>query len=172
MLRRHMLSRTARPTLLLPALVVFLATSAFGQSYVAKVLEMTGQVSLLQGGYQTPISVGDSVKQMQVIVTGPQGWAKFQYTQDGSTFEVFPNSQVIFREQPTDWEHLLNIMIGRVKVWIQHAPGVKNYKNVTTPTAVISVRGTVFDVSVEDDDGTTVVTVDEGIVGVRNLTAP
>jgi hypothetical protein len=37
---------------------------------------------------------------------------------------------------------------------------------------VISVRGTVFDVVVEDDDGTTLVTVDEGVVTVRNSTAP
>jgi len=43
---------------------------------------------------------------------------------------------------------------------------------VTTPTAVISVRGTVFVVDVEDDDGTTVVAVDDGLVQVRNLTAP
>src|SRR6185503_11255207 len=42
---------------------------------------------------------------------------------------------------------------------------------VTSPTAVISVRGTVFDVEVEDEDGTTIVSVDEGVVNVRNLTA-
>ena len=36
---------------------------------------------------------------------------------------------------------------------------------MTSPTAVISVRGTVFDVVVQDDDGTTFVTVDEGEVG-------
>jgi hypothetical protein len=166
-----MLSRTTRTLLWLATFVVCLAPAVFAQEPVAKVLDMSGQVSLLQGGYQKAISTGDTIRQMQVIVTGPDGWAKFQYT-DGSTFEVFPKSQVIFREQPTDWEHLLNIIIGHVKVWIQHAPGVPNHKNVTTPTAVISVRGTVFDVNVEDDDGTTFIAVEEGVVGVRNLTAP
>jgi hypothetical protein len=39
---------------------------------------------------------------------------------------------------------------------------------VSSPTAVISVRGTVFEVVVEDEDGTTFVSVDEGLVGVRS----
>ena len=38
-----------------------------------------------------------------------------------------------------------------------------------TPTAVISVRGTTFDVSVDDDDETTLVEVEDGIVEVRHL---
>lgn len=58
-----------------------------------------------------------------------------------------------------------------MKVMIQHAPGKFNPNEVSSPTAVISVRGTVFDVVVEDDDGTTLVTVDEGLVDVRNMTA-
>ena len=169
--RRLMLSRTTCWLLLLAVAVVCFAPAAFAADPVAKVLQMSGQVSLLEGGYQKPVSIGNTILQMQVIVTGSDGWAKFQYT-DGSTFEIFPKSQVIFREQPTDWEHLLNIIIGHVKVWIQHAPGVPNYKNVTTPTAVISVRGTVFDVDVQDADGTTFVSVEDGLVGVRNLTAP
>jgi hypothetical protein len=37
---------------------------------------------------------------------------------------------------------------------------------------VISVRGTIFDIVVEDDDGTSLVTLEEGWVHVRNLTAP
>lgn len=171
MFGRQMLSRTMCMHFLFLALVVSLVPAAFAQDPVAKVLEMSGQVSLQQGGYLKAVSTGDTIRQMQVIVTGPDGWAKFQYT-DGSTFEVFPDSRVIFREQPTDWEHLLNVIIGRVKVMIQHAPGVPNHKNVTTPTALISVRGTVFDIKVEDDDGTTFVAVEEGIVGVQNLTAP
>jgi hypothetical protein len=41
-----------------------------------------------------------------------------------------------------------------------------------TPTAVISVRGTIFDVSINDDDETTVVSVDEGSVEVRHALKP
>ena len=45
-------------------------------------------------------------------------------------------------------------------------------KRVLTPTAVISVRGTTFDVSVNDDDETTTVSVEEGTVDVRHALKP
>jgi len=102
-----------------------------------------------------------------LIVTGADGYAKFQVA-DGSTFEVFPDSQVMFRNAMGMGE-LLNVVIGKIKVWIQHAPGVPNPNSVATPTALISVRGTVFVVDVKDADGTTDVAVDEGMVDVRNL---
>jgi hypothetical protein len=63
---------------------------------------------------------------------------------------------------------LLNVWLGRVKIMIQHAPGVPNPNRVTTPTALISVRGTIFDVDVEDIDGTTLVSLDEGSVIVKH----
>ncbi|SPE29284.1 conserved exported hypothetical protein [Candidatus Sulfopaludibacter sp. SbA3] len=174
MFRRLTLLRTVR-TPLLAALVVVCLASLHAQRLppqpVAKVVDVTGQVSVFNsdGGMQRPVSTGLIVQQTQIIETGPDGWAKFEYT-DHSTFEIFPKSKVVFQEHPADFEHLLNIWIGHVKVWIQHAPGQPNYKNVNTPTAVISVRGTVFSIDVPDDDHT-VVSVEEGIVDVRNRTA-
>jgi hypothetical protein len=105
-----------------------------------------------------------------LIRTGPDGYAKFELA-DGSSFEVFRNSQVVFRTNPFSLGDMLDVVIGRVKVFIQHRNG-PNPNRVTTQTAVISVRGTVFDVVVEDEDATTLVSVDEGIVGVRHLLLP
>src|SRR4029078_4237800 len=96
---------------------------------------------------------------------------RFQVS-DGSTFVVFHNARVVFRQSLGNWKDLLNVIIGHIKVFIQHEPGKPNYNEVSSPTAVISVRGTVFDVVVEDIDGTTFVTLDEGVVNVRNVTAP
>ena len=93
-----------------------------------------------------PLNPCGSVKQQQVIKTGPDGYAKFQVS-DGSTFEVFPNSEVTFRKTYGIGD-LLNVWMGKVKVYIQHLPGIPNPNNVTTPTALISVRGTIFDVDV------------------------
>ena len=44
-----------------------------------------------------------------------------------------------------------------------------NHNRVRTPTAVISVRGTIFDVNVEDDGDTTFVMVEEGLVYVEHV---
>jgi hypothetical protein len=148
---------------------VCLAPVQAQQDYAAKVLFESGQVSRLKDGVPQAIYLGESLQVKQIIVTGPDSYAKFQIT-DGSTFEVFENSTVTFRDNWPSWSDLLNVMIGRVKVFIDHSKG-PNPKNVTTPTAVVSVRGTVFDV-VQDADGSTFVTVDEGVVQVRNRTVP
>jgi hypothetical protein len=165
--RSHMW--TAR-TLSLAAALVFVMTPLVAQDSAAKVIYQVGQVSI-SDGYMKALSVGDIVKVKQLIVTGPEGYARFEVLSDHSTFEVFPNAKVVFRSTPGAWDHLLEVFIGRVKVFIQHAPGVDNPNKVTSPTAVISVRGTVFDVLVEDTAGTTFVTVDEGVVDVRNTSA-
>ena len=86
---------------------------------------------------------------------------------DGSTFEVYPNSRVVFRANPSNLKDLLDLLLGRVKVHIQKLGGQPNNNRVTTPTAVISVRGTVFDVTVEDQEST-LVAVEEGLVEVRH----
>jgi ferric-dicitrate binding protein FerR (iron transport regulator) len=170
MFRRNKFPRTVTIPLAAAALAVCLPVLS-AQDLAAKVLAQTGMVSVADGRGFAALMPGSSVKPQQLIITGPDGWARFQVS-DGSTFEVFQNSKVVFRETMGDWKHLINVFLGRIKVFVQHAPGVPNPNNVTSPTAVVSVRGTVFDVVVEDADGTTFVTVDEGQVAVRNITAP
>ena len=141
------------------------------ESGAAKVVTLNGQVSILRDNSPWALNVGDSVQPRQIIVTGVDGYALLQVS-DGSTFEVFPNSRVVFRENPGNWKDLLEVFLGRVKIQIQKLGGQPNYNKVYTPTAVISVRGTVFDVSVEDEDATTLVVVDEGQVEVRHALLP
>jgi hypothetical protein len=160
------LSGKVRPLLVAVALVVSLAPLQ-AQDTAAKALVINGDVSVLRDGNPWALFEGNTVRPKQMVKTGPDGYARFQVS-DGSTFEVFPNSQVMFRDNPPSWKDLLDVVIGRVKVYIQHLPGVPNPNNVSSPTAVISVRGTVFVVEVEDADGTTFVSVDEGLVEVTS----
>ena len=169
MIWRMTLSGMVRPLLVAAALVVSLAPLQ-AQDTAAKALVINGDVSVLRDGNPWALFEGNSVRPQQIVKTGPDGYARFQVS-DGSTFEVFPNSQVMFRAVQGSLKDLLDVWIGRVKVYIQHLPGIPNFNNVSSPTAVISVRGTVFEVDVEDLDGTTLVSVDEGLVAVRNKVA-
>jgi hypothetical protein len=175
----HTLPKLARTgqMLLLAAIGGVCVTALEAQSHeVATVIELAGQVSVLRGG-QEPLFARSSqldprqwqVKAKEEIVTGPDGYAKLQIG-DGSTFEVFQNSHVIFQGQWTI-EDMLQLILGKIRVQIEHRNG-PNPKKISTPTAVISVRGTVFDVAVEDEDGTTYVAVEEGQVQVRHLLQP
>ncbi len=139
-----------------------------GSPVAAKVTSLTGQVSVLRDSIPWALQAGDEVRPQQVIMSGPDGYAVFQVS-DGSTFEVYANSRVVFRNNPGDWRDLLDMLIGRVKVRIQKWGGQPNPNSVRTPTAVISVRGTVFEVAVEDEEATTFVRVEEGQVAVRHL---
>jgi ferric-dicitrate binding protein FerR (iron transport regulator) len=140
-------------------------------SPAARVIQLSGQVSVLKESNPWALQIGDTVQVRQVIVTGPDGFAQFQVS-DGSTFEVYPNSRATFRNNPGNLRDLIDLWIGRVKVHIEKLGGEPNPNNVRTPTAVIAVRGTTFDVAVEDDQDTTLVSVEEGQVAVQHALLP
>jgi hypothetical protein len=144
--------------------------SAVAQETAATLVSMQGQVNVLRDSVPWALSAGSKILPKQMVVTGPDGMAHFQVS-DGSTFDVFPNSRVVFRSNPPNWKDLLDVYLGRVRVHIQKLNGMPNHNRVTTPTAVISVRGTTFDVINEDADDTTLVSVEEGEVAVRNQLA-
>lgn len=139
--------------------------------YAAKVLTMSGQVSVLKDMVPMALNEGSTVQVQQMIVTGPDGHATFQVS-DGSTFEVFPNSHLVFRKNAWNVKDLIDLLVGRIRVHIEHLGNIPNPNRVLTPTAVISVRGTTFEVMVGEDDETTTVEVEEGIVAVEHALLP
>jgi ferric-dicitrate binding protein FerR (iron transport regulator) len=148
-----------------------LAQMPFSDDSAAKAITVQGNVSLVREASLWAVNVGDSILVKQVIVTGPDGYAAFKVS-DGSTFEVFPNSRVVFRANPGNWRDLVDVWLGRIRIHIQRMGGQPNPNRVHTPTAVISVRGTIFDVNVDDDDETTRVAVEEGQVAVEHRLMP
>jgi hypothetical protein len=165
-----MRSTTARLSLLLAMTAVvclgqFLPSDA--GNYAAKVVTLTGQVSVMKDFQPWAISVGDSIQVTQMIVTGADGHALLQVS-DGSTIEVYPNSRFVFRQNPGNWRDLIDVFLGKVRVHIEHLGTTPNPNRVLTPVAVISVRGTTFDVTVNDDNEATTVEVEDGTVEVRH----
>ena len=171
-------SHTVKLSLLAAALFAVCAPVGSAQvapfdatSYAAKVITQSGQVSIFKDAQPWALSVGDAVQAKDLIITGADGHALLQVS-DGSTFEVFPNSRVVFRKNPPNWKDFIDVLVGRVRVHIEHFGITPNPNRVLTPTAVISVRGTTFDISVDDDDETTLVEVEEGTVEVQHALLP
>ncbi|WP_031497479.1 FecR family protein [Bryobacter aggregatus] len=135
-----------------------------------KVLHVQGQVQVLRDEIPWAINVGDTINPKQEIITGFDGYAKIQVP-DGSVFEIFPGSRATFRSNQGNLRELLDLWIGRVKVHIEKLNGKPNPNRIQTPSAVISVRGTTFDVTVEDGDETLVL-VEEGQVAVQHALMP
>ena len=166
---RHLVRHALAVCLLAAFVVAPLGDAQTGGA--ATVVAMSGQVSVLKDGNPWAVNIGDTISPDRIIITGPDGYAMFKVA-DGSTFDVFPNARVVFRENHGDWKDLLEILLGKVKVTIEHFGGLPNNYKVTTPTAVIAVRGTVFQVDVEDTDDTTLVLVEEGRVEVSHRVQP
>lgn len=131
---------------------------------------LNGRVSLDRAGELWVLNTGDTVRGGQVVVTGPDGYAQLQLS-DHSILEVFPNSRLVFRANRFNLRELLDLFLGRVRLQIQHLTDGDSPYRVTTPTAVISIRGTVFDVAVGPGQET-VVQVETGSVGVRHRLLP
>lgn len=139
-------------------------------SSAAMIASMSGRVSIERAGELWAITAGQAIETGQVIVTGSDGSAQLGLG-DGSVVEIFPNSRVIYRANQYNLRDLLDIYLGKVRLQIQHLlPGDMPLR-ITSPTAVISVRGTVFDVEVDAAQDTTV-SVDSGAVSVRHRLLP
>ncbi|MEP7353298.1 MAG: FecR family protein [Acidobacteriota bacterium] len=135
--------------------------------HAAKAETATGRVSVERDRQLLAIMPGDILKVQETVVTGVDGHALFRIS-DGSTIEVFPNSRFTFRKNAPTWSDLLDVWLGRVRVQIQHLGNQPNPNRVLTPAAAISVRGTIFDITVSGDDESTVVEVEEGLVDVQH----
>jgi ferric-dicitrate binding protein FerR (iron transport regulator) len=162
---------TRRFTGLVWTALVFAALGLAQTGGAAKVVAIAGQVTVLRGAAPWALNEGDIILPMQAIRTGPDGSVVFKVA-DGSTFNVYPNSQVVFRANAGDWKDLVDVILGKIKVKIEHFGNVPNHNTVRTPTAVIAVRGTIFDVDVSEADETTAVLCEEGRVEVFHLMMP
>jgi len=164
-------SRTANLSLL-AATAFFVCPALYADNWFSDAAEHSATAKTVQGSVSVErdmrllaLDVGDKVKPQETIVTGRDGHALFEVS-DGSTFDVYPNSKAVFRKTSGNWRDLLDVMLGRVRVKIEHNGNTPNPNKVWTPTAVISVRGTIFDIEVNEDDESTLVTVEEGVVDV------
>lgn len=139
-------------------------------SAAARVLRVTGRVSVQRGADLWAVHASDFIQPGEVILSGPDGYALVQL-EDGSQFEVFADSRVVFRANRGNWRDLLDIFLGKVKFQIQKLGGRPHPYRVNSVTALIAVRGTVFEVSVERDE-TTIIAVEEGLVAVAHRLLP
>jgi hypothetical protein len=106
------------------------------------------------------VRLSDAVPRVQVgdqIKTGADGYATLTLP-DGSYMVVTPNSSVTIDDRwSSGLRNIANILAGKVRFWINNlGDGKPNPIRVGTPTALIAVRGTIFEVSVDDAQQTEV----------------
>lgn len=159
---------------------VFLSCASLGaaqQLRSARVLSAHGAVEIRRqtggraGVAMQPINlaVNDEVRAGDLIVT-QRGGRLVLGLSDGSQAVIGEHTTIEvgdFRQSPGAIFHILR---GRTRVRIERSGGRPRPYRVNTPTAVIAVRGTIFDVLVKENE--TRVFVHEGEVAVSNTLLP
>ncbi len=160
----------------LVSFVILCGGNVLGQDLAtARVLHIEGQVEVLRQPGAQPraekiaFKAEDQLKAGDTIVTGRNGRLVLGLS-DGSQAVIAPKTTVEIKDLSQSPRTLFNLIKGKTRVRIEKLGGQPNPYRVNTPTAVIAVRGTIFDVLVEDDQ--TEVFLHEGEVEVTNLRAP
>src|SRR6202011_604614 len=108
-----------------------------------------------------PAKRGDVLAPGEEIDTRGGGHATIELT-DGSLVVVRPGSRIVLKDFRTanSLRELFDILLGQVRVKINHFGGKPNPYRVNSPTASIAVRGTEFSIAVSASGDTKVVVYD------------
>ncbi len=142
--------------------------SVQAQAVEARIASTSGGALRFSQQRSFSLAKGDVLQPGDEITTG-NGRLVIQLS-DGSVVTVQPNSRIVIRDYlnaPTLRE-LLQVLVGRVRVKINHYGNKPNPYRVNSPSASILVRGTEFSVAVEATSETEVI-VYEGLVEVVSV---
>lgn len=120
---------------------------------IAKVIK--GQVTVTSAGAERPLAAGEAVAATDRITTGADSSASM-VLRDGTTVVVGPNSRMELREFAYDaTTYQGSVAVNVLRGTMRMVTGLigKNRPDavsVTTPTALIGIRGTDFIVAVEE----------------------
>jgi hypothetical protein len=150
-------------------------------SFTLRILALEGKVDLRRAMKEQtsinrstlPVSivvrVHDQLFPGDTVITGRDGRVVLGMT-DGSQVIIAPKSTVEIDKVTQSPRNLINLIKGKTRIQIEKLGGAPNPYRVNTPTTVIAVRGTIFDVLVDNDQ--TEVFLHEGEVAVTNRRLP
>ncbi|HEY7304354.1 MAG TPA: FecR domain-containing protein [Bryobacteraceae bacterium] len=137
----------------------------------AHITAATGQVSRIRDAQAWALSAGEQVPVRQIITTGRDGYARFEVA-GGSSFELFSNSRIIFRQNTAMAGDLLDVVAGRVRVHLEPTAG-QTQQRVFTPAAIITAAQQPASMAIAiDEDNTVRIDVMEGEVRVQHALRP
>ena len=162
-------------TLTIVGLVMYCACAAAQQAPAASVpyagatiSDFKGKVSIQLPAQAFAAPVRGEVLPPDTTVSTDEGRLLLKLS-DGSDVLVRPHTKLLLKQPEVSGWKYFQLLIGRVRTQIQKRLGGAPAFQIGTPSAVISVRGTKFDVEV-DRRGFTEVDVDEGVVELEAVT--
>jgi hypothetical protein len=165
---------------MIPALVLLVCvTFVSGADLYVQIDSLSGRAEVQRAGRHQWQAVTKQMKLMNndIIHVLPTGYVTLKWP-DGSVSYIHQNSQMLinFIQNSGTENRLLNhstVFFGAVFFLVRKIAPRGLFSETTmrvyTPTAVISIRGTAFEVAVDEKNGATGVRVISGTVEVRNI---
>jgi hypothetical protein len=136
----------------------------------ARAISVTGQVSRIRDGQPWALSAGDRISIQQIITTGGDGYAHFKVA-GGSSFDMFANSRVVFRQNAANSGDLLDVLAGRVRIHLQPSVG-QIQQRIFCRVAIITAHEPATVALAMDEDDTARIDVMEGVIGIQHTFLP
>ena len=143
---------------------LFLMPGIAGAEAIRKAIlsEARGQVEVrIKEGAWQPAKVGMVLHELDELRTAKGATAQTLLDDKGKTgkLEVKENSHIRFHTMNWDTASgdnntMIDVALGKVKVYAKKLSGQSKFE-VNTPTAVLAIRGTVFEVKVWEEKGRT-----------------
>jgi ferric-dicitrate binding protein FerR (iron transport regulator) len=136
---------------LLLTLLLLLPSAVWAQAAL-KVSSVTGSVQwrTVSSTSFRPLTTSQLVQVGDEVRTGPDAQLILEVP-DGSYMVVSENSKLLVEDfWSGNLRSLMKLMVGKVRFYVQRLGGRPNPYRVTTPTALIAVRGTTFEVTVDE----------------------
>ena len=137
---------------------------------IAAVLKVKGNVEVRRTGGNTALTAirGQQLSQGDWIVTGENEFAALLFL-DKSLLKIHENSEIEIRSQRyAANQQDTKIYMNKGGVYSEVKEGSNGHFEVATPTSVASVKGTEFYLDVSEMDGSTTLTVVNGVVEFTN----
>lgn len=138
--------------------------------FQAYVTAADGQVSIDRDQQKWAVSSGEHVAIQNLITTGSDGFARFEVN-GGSSFELYANSRVVFRQNASTAGDLLDVLAGRVRIHLNPGPG-QSQQRVFCPIATITALNPASIALAIDEDDNVRIDVMEGEVLVQHTLLP
>jgi len=153
------------PIAIIIIIIGFLFISTTSNVVDAQLIIENGSVQVKHFGSWADATNGMNLYQSDSIKTGDNTSASIIILK-GSIIRLDENTEITLKEIIQEDKISVTIQQDAGRTWntVQKISGIDNYE-VETPTTVASVRGTSFDVNV-DDEGVTIVSVIKGIVNI------
>ena len=143
---------------------------ALQEPFGARVTIVNGRVTRLRNKQPWAVNEGDRIAVQQVLITGSDGYAHFEL-EDGSNFDLFANSRVVFRQNLGNKGDLLDVLSGRVRIHLHHAWN-ESLQRIYTPSAIITADQPAALSLAVDEDSNVRIDVMSGTVKIQHALLP